>query len=328
MGEVENANLRMGREGERKVVGGKMTQYELFMEMEELRSAAWNGRLEHVEWLLDELQICDDCDVNRFVDYALLDSAANGHIDIVQSMLKRGANIHSGEALCESAANNHLDIVALLLEKGADVHTRDDIALQWAAENGNVEIVELLIENGADVHVRNNDPLRSAAFEGHLKVVELLIEKSSSSTSSSSNSNDMFLTDDEALWSAAHRGHAEIARILTNHGARLHISCPKQPKVLTFDEQMLFLQTLLSLSSSPCSHQTIFFFACIHNYSSVVSTLLLQDQHSFIISQTHVHVEQISEQNRSRSRQQKQKQITETEADNRNKSRDRTNKST
>ncbi|KAI1158830.1 hypothetical protein F5B18DRAFT_65083 [Nemania serpens] len=86
-------------------------------------------------------------------------AAENGHQEIVQLLIERGADIESkgsyGQTpLSWAAGNGHQQIVQLLIERGADIESKDSSGrtpLSWAAENGHLEIMELLIEKSADV---------------------------------------------------------------------------------------------------------------------------------------------------------------------------------
>ncbi len=82
-------------------------------------------------------------------------------------------------ALMGASMNGHLEIVELLIEKGADVN--DNIigttVLMCASLNGHIEIVEFLIDNGADVNVRDSrgsNVLKYASKNGHEEIVRIL----------------------------------------------------------------------------------------------------------------------------------------------------------
>ena len=50
-----------------------------------------------------------------------------------------------------AAYNGHLEVCQLLIEKGADVRARNDYALRWAAYHNHLEVCRLLIEKGANI---------------------------------------------------------------------------------------------------------------------------------------------------------------------------------
>jgi len=64
----------------------------------------------------------------------------------------------------ETAENGHSEIVKLLIESGANIHADNDYAVRWAAKNGHSEIVKLLIESGANIHTKNDYAVRRAVF--------------------------------------------------------------------------------------------------------------------------------------------------------------------
>ncbi len=89
-----------------------------------------------------------------------------GAIDIVQTLLDRGADINfidkntDTSALIEAAStySPNIELIRLLLSKGANVNlvTRyGNTALLGAARHHNVELVDLLLAHGADANVKN-----------------------------------------------------------------------------------------------------------------------------------------------------------------------------
>ncbi|RYP05212.1 hypothetical protein DL765_009909 [Monosporascus sp. GIB2] len=79
-----------------------------------------------------------------------------------------------------AAGNGHGDVVQQLLEKGADIEAKDDYGrtpLIVAAWRGYRAIVQQLLEKGADIEAKNSfrgTPLSHAAENGHEAVVQLL----------------------------------------------------------------------------------------------------------------------------------------------------------
>ena len=81
----------------------------------------------------------------ELVAYGLLHAAAaNGHLEMVRELLKRGASVSlpnslGGTALMNAAFNGHLSIVLVLLQHSADPDLQDidgQTALMPAADQG------------------------------------------------------------------------------------------------------------------------------------------------------------------------------------------------
>jgi hypothetical protein len=116
----------------------------------------------------------------------LMAASDNGHITIVDLLLKAGADVNKerkqgGTAIYLASQNGHADIVRLLLAAGADVNKALDsgnTSLIIASSDGNTEIVRLLLAAGADVNKANNNGITSlsiASQNGHADVVRLLL---------------------------------------------------------------------------------------------------------------------------------------------------------
>ncbi len=93
----------------------------------------------------------------------LLNAARSGNSEIVELVLKCGANIEGKHAggytpLMAAVERGHLGITKFLLDRGAKVNAknRDNgyTPLFYAVGNGHVQIVKLLISGGADVSAR------------------------------------------------------------------------------------------------------------------------------------------------------------------------------
>ncbi|WP_353274418.1 ankyrin repeat domain-containing protein [Wolbachia endosymbiont (group B) of Hofmannophila pseudospretella] len=117
----------------------------------------------------------------------LMIAAENGHTNIVEILLKKGADVNKKDsygptALHLAAKNGHTNIVEILVEKGADVNVRDHHAntvLYLATNNGHEGIVEILLEKGANVNGKSSFgvvPLHLAASSGCESVVKVLLQ--------------------------------------------------------------------------------------------------------------------------------------------------------
>lgn len=121
----------------------------------------------------------------------LLNAAKRGDAAAVRSLLKSGIHPdargkgNTSTALEISAALGHLDVVRTLLKAGADVNIQDrrgHDALGFAVKGGFTEIVELLLAAGASVKtgLLNFDILAVAASMGHEGILKALLDAGAS----------------------------------------------------------------------------------------------------------------------------------------------------
>ncbi|KAJ7138359.1 ankyrin repeat-containing domain protein [Mycena epipterygia] len=200
-----------------------------------LRAASKAGHTEVVQILLDQgadVNAPNTQDNNLFYSpftstivadgedgSVLLGASARGHMEIVQLLLKKGADIDSnnGGPLRVACKQGHVAIVRLLLEKGADSNTADEkygSALEGASGAGHAEIVQLLLEHGTDIARENGRALRAACRQGHLDIVSLLLEKGA-------EIDEKDVTCGSALQAACASGHTQIVRFLLQNGANV-----------------------------------------------------------------------------------------------------------
>ncbi len=155
---------------------------------------------------------------------ALMIAAATGDVEIVKTLLEKGADVNFGSMfgspLTFAAFEGQADVMRLLLEKGADVAAKrpDQMTvLMLAARNGNPEIIRELIARKANVAAvdnNNSTALSYAARAGKSEAVRVLLEAGAK----------VDIADNEGwtpLMHAAVNGHADTAALLVKKGANL-----------------------------------------------------------------------------------------------------------
>jgi ankyrin repeat protein len=115
-----------------------------------LMAASRAGSVPAVRLLLDH-----GLDVNAADSFqhetALMWASAEGHLDVVDTLLKAGAN-----------PNIQAHINAITGRKNADHPTGGFTALMWAARNGSEDVVRRLVQGGADMNLKNGDSASAA----------------------------------------------------------------------------------------------------------------------------------------------------------------------
>ncbi|EGT53753.1 hypothetical protein CAEBREN_29354, partial [Caenorhabditis brenneri] len=114
-------------------------------------------------------------------------ACANGHRDIVELLLKEGANIEHRDKkgfspLIIASTAGHAPVVDLLLKNHAAIEAQSDrtkdTALSLACSGGRKEVVELLLAHNANKEHRNVSdytPLALASSGGYLEIVNMLV---------------------------------------------------------------------------------------------------------------------------------------------------------
>ncbi|MDN8018107.1 ankyrin repeat domain-containing protein [Burkholderia multivorans] len=110
----------------------------------------------------------------------LHDASQNGDIGKVKELMEKGVDpterfCKDFYALREAASFGHAEIVEILIKHGADLHDWNDWALRVSAAGGYLEVVKVLLENGANVHAYNDWAYREAFLRGHTEIAKLLL---------------------------------------------------------------------------------------------------------------------------------------------------------
>ena len=180
-----------------------------------LAYAARTGYLEGVKIALDNpetnINYQSFMGRNDFGSTALMEAALAGHKEIVELLLKAGADPN---IIDPSRMNDcELSIVDKIFKNG-------DTALMWAIQRGHKEIAGLLLNAKADPNIQDlcgNTALILAAKHGHTETVELLLNKGAKPNIKRYTENMVTFrsqNDWTALMEAAPKGHKEIVRLL------------------------------------------------------------------------------------------------------------------
>jgi len=162
---------------------------------------------------------------------ALWISSYLGLLDVVESLLLRGANIIIDDGqhwtcypLMAAVYAGHEPVARLLLKYGANVHCRAvwvGYPLHVASREGRISMVRLLLEEGgADVNdlaaeTRQN-ALHEAALNGHVEVAQLLMEHGI-------NIDQIGGRCGTPLQAAAQCGSEPMVRLLLERGADVNL---------------------------------------------------------------------------------------------------------
>uniref|UniRef100_A0AAQ4PE93 Kinase D interacting substrate 220 n=1 Tax=Gasterosteus aculeatus aculeatus TaxID=481459 RepID=A0AAQ4PE93_GASAC len=153
----------------------------------------------------------------------LMVAAELGNLEIVQELIRRGANVNFDDVDCwtsliSAAKEGHMEVVKELLENNANLEHRDMggwTAVMWGAYKGCTDVVQLLLEKGANPNITGQYsvyPIIWAAGRGHAEIVHLLLQHGAKV-----NCSDKYGTT-PLIW-AARKGHYDCVMHLLANGA-------------------------------------------------------------------------------------------------------------
>lgn len=183
-------------------------------------SRVWHEPSEQVRIAIQRLGIA--CSPDGFLQAAEMGDRAAVGLFLDGGVGSEVRNERGWTPLMLAAFNGHPEVIELLLKHGADVYSNDlggNSALHWAAFSGHVDCAQALLDEHADVDARNNfgwTPLLQATARRHLEVVMLLINRGANLNLCASDGNT-------ALHKAAASGYVEIIRPLLAHDADTHL---------------------------------------------------------------------------------------------------------
>uniref|UniRef100_A0A8C2PSZ2 Ankyrin 2a, neuronal n=1 Tax=Cyprinus carpio TaxID=7962 RepID=A0A8C2PSZ2_CYPCA len=114
-------------------------------------------------------------------------AAKEGHVELVEELMERGATVNSSTkkgntALHIACLAGQKEVAKLLMKRGADVNSQSQngfTPLYMAAQENHLDVVRYLLENGGNQSMATEDgftPLAIALQQGHNQVVSLLLE--------------------------------------------------------------------------------------------------------------------------------------------------------
>jgi ankyrin repeat protein len=191
--------------------------------MTPLHTASRCGRTAVVRLLLDHKAKLD-ATVKDTGATALQLAAVNGHVDVAELLIHRGAkvdaaNLGGGTPLQLAVDHQRLKVVDLLLSNKADPNARDNqglTALHYAAHTGDMVLIRKLIDRGADVNARTTETgstaLHCAAMSGNPGAALFFLDRGQSVHATTA-------TGQTPLHGAAYAGRPEMVDLLLSRKA-------------------------------------------------------------------------------------------------------------
>lgn len=183
-----------------------------------------NGTVPPVNYCMDL-----DSETESNHDTALTLACAGGHEELVELLIKRGADIEHRDKkgftpLILAATAGHEKVVDILLNHGADIEAQSertkDTPLSLACSGGRYEVVELLLNRGANKEHRNVSdytPLSLAASGGYVNIIKLLLNNGSEINSRTGSKLGI-----SPLMLAAMNGHTAAVKLLLDMGSDIN----------------------------------------------------------------------------------------------------------
>ena len=163
-------------------------------------------------------------------DLRLADSAMQGNIDAVRSLLKQTVDVNAAQgdgmtALHWAVYRDDLEMARLLIQAGADLKAGTRVGsitpLSFAARNGNGAMIELLLKAGADTNLATGlgtTPLMQAAASGSVEAVKALLDHGADVNAKEA------ARQQTAVMFAAALNRAPVVSLLASRGADLDIT--------------------------------------------------------------------------------------------------------
>ncbi len=113
-------------------------------------------------------------------DFILSLAASRGYLPLVEFLVethKLNINCWEDSPLRHAAGEGHLEVVEYLVRKGAYISSEDYKALHWAVWRGRYKVVQFILSLGVDTKALTSGDLTMVCCAGHLDMVKLLVEE-------------------------------------------------------------------------------------------------------------------------------------------------------
>jgi len=151
---------------------------------------------------------------------ALFCAVEKGNLELVDLLLRSGANIHATDSQERSllfyAVN--AEVCGKLLKKGVEIERKDEngmTALFHAVEKGNLEFVDLLLRSGANIHARDSQGRSLLFYAVNAEVCAKLLKEGVEIERKDENGMT-------ALFRAVEIGNLEFVDLLLRSGANIY----------------------------------------------------------------------------------------------------------
>lgn len=165
----------------------------------------------------------------------LISASGNGDVREVQSLLERGAGVHTRDEsgatpLIAAAYDNNVEVAEILIQVGADVNVKDETQqsaylISTSEVGDDPRLLELTLANGADVHSLDSydgTGLIRAAERGYVEIVRELL-KTDVRVDHVNNLGWTALLEAIILGDCG-QAHTEVVRLLVAAGADVNLA--------------------------------------------------------------------------------------------------------